>query len=475
MFHPPKLGIGMIHTAALRPFLQRRPGALDVLEIEPQTMWLAEDGLEGPFREYGPLLDDLAARPEAKLVHSVGIPLGGTRPPHPAQLELIRETAARLDSPWVSEHLSIGGTPHVASGFFLPPLQTDEGVTRAVANIRAMQDAIGRPLAVETGVAYLARKPFEMDDGAYVARVVQQADCGILLDLHNIYCNERNGRCTMDDFVSALPLDRVWEVHLAGGGEMDGFWLDSHSGEMPDDLASRSREIVQSLPNLGALNFEIFETFLSQLDEAAMDRVVDGLRNIWDGAGRSVGDAPPPRSAPPAPPISVNAWEEGLTAAVWKNDPALHPFPADARPVALYAKLARSFRGSMLVRTLPRTIRYLLLRDAGVVEARLGRFYADVAPRLYAPLEAEAFSVWLRKHGEDDPLALALVDYDLAFLRIFQTGKPQLVTFPGNPTPVFEALAQARLPAPPSPPAWEMEILPDQFQPEDLRSPAGAS
>jgi uncharacterized protein len=197
-FAAPKLGVGMIFAPALRPWLARRPSALDVLELEPQTLWLADDPFDGPFRPFQAGIDWLAALPQRKLVHSVSLPLGGTRSPDPAQARLIRAAADRLDSPWVSEHLSVGGTPHRAAGFFLPPLQTEATVAIAAANIRAFADLVGRPVAVETGVAYLARQPGEMEDGAWLAAVVEAADCGILLDLHNLYCNARNGRIDLD-------------------------------------------------------------------------------------------------------------------------------------------------------------------------------------------------------------------------------------------------------------------------------------
>ncbi len=479
VFRAPKLGVGMIYAPALRPFLQRRPDALDVLEIEPQTLWLADDTLNGPFHEFTPGIELFAALPGHKLVHSVGVPLGGTRPPSPAQMELLRDTAARLNSPWVSEHLSVGGTPHRASGFFLPPLQTDDGVENAARNIRAFARGVGRPVAVETGVAYLKRKPFEMPDGAFVARIAEQADCGILLDLHNIYCNERNGRMSMDAFLADIPLDRVWEIHLAGGAEMDGFWLDSHSGPMPDDLAARTREIVQSLPNLGALNFEIYDTFLERLAPDDFDRIIEQLHDIWAEAGHSVADAVPAAQLPD-PPSSAAApapadWEGGLTDAVWKAAPGSHPWPSDARPLRLYAELARSFRGSMLTRALPRTIRYLLLRDGREVQTLLNRFYTDVDPRLYTPLEAQAFVDWLFGRGEDDPLLHSLADFDLAFIRVVRDGTAQVVSFSGNPAPVFEALADARLPAPPAPPEWQLEILPDSFTIDDFSTNATGS
>jgi uncharacterized protein (UPF0276 family) len=465
-FQPPRLGIGMIFTPALRPWLQRRAGSadparrLDLLEIEPQTMWMADDAFAGPFYEYTAGIELFRALPGHKLVHSVSLPLGGTRAPDPVQCAMVRDTAARLGSPWVSEHLSVGGTPHRAAGFFLPPLQTPEGADLAARNIRAFAAAVDRPVAVETGVAYLARKPCEMPDGAFLAQVAAQADCGILLDLHNIYCNVRNGRVVLDDFLAQLPMDRVWEVHLAGGMEQDGYWLDAHSGPVMDDLAAIAREVLAGLPNLGALNFEIYDSFVEQAGEAALDRTVEDLRRLWDGAGRSVSDARPAALAPAAAdPPGPDLWEAALTEAVWKADPDLHPHPEDAAGVALYARLARSFRGSMLVRTLPRAARYLILRERGRFEDMLARYYFSVPPQLYAPLEAEAFAAWAAADG--DALLAGLLSYDLALLRTLRDGRPQLVRFPGDPGPVFEALAARRLPVCPPPPEWELEVLPD--------------
>lgn len=479
-FQAPKLGIGMIFSSALKPFLQRRPDALDVLEIEPQTLWLADDPFEGPYFEFTPAIDMFAAFPQRKLVHSVGMPIGGTRKPHPAQINLLRSIADRLDSPWVSEHLAIAGTPHKAAGFLLPPLQTDEGVRIASENIRTFAQGMGRPVAIETGVAYFARKGFEMQDGEFVARICEETGCGILLDLHNIYCNEKNGRIPMRDFLAQIPLDRVWEIHLAGGQAMDGYWLDSHSGEMPDDLAAFSREVVQSLPNLGALNFEIYDTFLERLPPEELDRTIDALRAIWEQAGVSRSDAPPhvPPSRPtidePAPTSAV--WEDGATRAVWQDDPSQHDWPEDTAALRLYSRLARSFRGSMLVRAMPRSLRYLLLRDGGGAETLLSRFHTAHDPRLFTPLEAQSFADFVIAQGELDPWLLALMDYDLAFLNIVRQGKAQLIRFPGDPTILFEGLAAAQLPDDlPDNPPWEIELLPDGFTVADFtRTPAAS-
>lgn len=82
--------------------------------------------------------------------------------------------------------------------------------------------------------------------------------CGILLDLHNIYCNALNGRQSVEQFLSALPLERVWELHVAGGFEVDGYWLDAHSGAIPPPLHAICAYVVPSLPQLKAIVFELF-------------------------------------------------------------------------------------------------------------------------------------------------------------------------------------------------------------------------
>lgn len=480
----PRLGVGLVFAPALRNFLAERPALVDFLEIEPQTLWLADDPLQGPFFECTPALEAIGRLSGARLVHSVGIPLGGRRPPDPRQCELIRSTAERLGSPWVSEHLSLGGTEHHASGFFLPPLQTGKSVRQCVQNIESFRRSLKRPVAVETGVAYLPRQACEMEDGLFLSEVVTGADCGILLDLHNLYCNHRNGRIQLDRFLEQVPLERVWEVHLAGGHQEHGFWLDSHCGPMPSELRSVTADLIASLPNLGALTFEIYDTFLQDLKPAAIEEIVADLRELWEGAQhrrpaahRSI--AGPLQGRGPAastvqtvqlPEPDLEEWEQGLTQAVWKAEPGWHALPEAAKGLRLYSWLARSFRSSMLARALPHAIRYLLLRDGDAVDGLLANYFGAVAPRLYTPLEAEAFWGWLAERDTDE-LLQAILAFDVAQLRIIRSGEPQIVRFPGDPAAVFEALGQARLPELPPPPAWEMELLPDGFTLKDWDRP----
>ena len=240
----PELGVGIVYSSALEPLFADHPEIADVLEIEPQTTWLERPDRPGEILVRPEVDDHLAGLPFPKLVHSIGTPVGGSIPGIDAQLPLLRETVRKLEAPWASEHLAFNLTPDFFTGFFLPPRQTAAGLDVYVAAIGRLRDAVRVPLAVETGVNYLRRRSDEIADGEFVAELADRTGCGILLDLHNLFANERNGRQKVWEFLSQLPLDRVWEIHLAGGFEWGGYWLDAHSGAIPEPLFALSRDWV---------------------------------------------------------------------------------------------------------------------------------------------------------------------------------------------------------------------------------------
>jgi len=123
----PELGVGLTWFAGLEPVLEANAGLIDVLEIEPQTFWRRETA-EKTLVVDQPLLDALRQRPIPKLIHSIGVPVGGTCLPRAAELDLLRHVALELEVPWLSEHLSFNRvedeTGEWHTGFLLPPRLT---------------------------------------------------------------------------------------------------------------------------------------------------------------------------------------------------------------------------------------------------------------------------------------------------------------------------------------------------------------
>jgi uncharacterized protein (UPF0276 family) len=461
--------VGIVYSSALAPLLVANDGLVDVVEVEPQTTWIETGNPATPLLARDEVVDHLASLPGQKLVHSVGAPVGGTVPPDEEQLRLLREAVDRLAVPWASEHLAFNRTDGFFTGFFLPPRQTDAGVQASVTAVRRLQDALGIPIAVETGVNYLRPRRDEMPDGEFVAAVVEEAGCGILLDLHNAYCNERNGRESVERFVASLPLDRVWEVHLAGGFELGGYWLDAHSGAVPPDVEAYCRQLLPSLPNLKATVFEVFSSFLPHVGIDGVRRELEKLHELWGSQGTAV---PPPSTASTSPlrtvrggtadPVSPREWEQALGRLVVGHAPETvleHELAADPG-VPLVRSLVEEFRASMVVGVHRLSSRLLMLAlGPDIFRALLADFWSSSPPEQFAGTEAERFADYLVAKNVRVPQFQAILAFERAALATVRDGESRVVRFDVDPLPMLRSLIDGvLLQEPGSPGEYEIEL-----------------
>jgi uncharacterized protein len=465
----PVLGIGATYSGALEPLIESHPELFDVLEFEPQTTWIQTKNPEQPFQLDRSVLDRLSRLPGRKIIHSVGPPAGGTKRPDEAELNLLKYTIKYFDSPWASDHLSFNRTSEFATGFFLPPRQTLAGVQTASTSIRRLQDVLTVPIAIETGVSYLRPRSDEIPDGEFVARVVELANCGILLDLHNVYCNSVNGRQPLEGYLSQLPLERVWEVHLAGGFELDGFYLDAHSGAIPTPLRAVVEEVIPNLPNLRAIVFEIFPSFIPVVGLELVREQLEWLHSLW--AVRTSEKSPyltpiQLRSESEQPDlISPDMWECALGRLVVGrgSDEKIGLELADDPGVHIIERLIHEFRASMIVRVLPLTSRLLILNlGPEAFRTILADYWSKVTPQMYASLESNSFAHYLQTLNLQVPHIAKILEFEQAVSATNIDGTRRIVHFDFEPLPLLRAISEGRLPdEPPRQGNFEIELTSD--------------
>jgi uncharacterized protein (UPF0276 family) len=248
------LGVGLVACGGVDQVWSDIADLVDVVEVEPQPLWDHSTG-DGRRLERR-ALHWLRSLDRPLLSHGVGFPVGGTTPPEVDGVRASAESARELDAVHWSEHLSFNRAGDDHAGYLLPPVPSTDVVDATVSHIRTYQQLFDRPFLVETPASYLRPTPGDLTDAGFVAEIAERADCGILLDLHNIWANERNGRQPVRDFLAELPLERVWEIHLAGGLDVAGYYLDAHVGPVPRPLLDLARDTVPRLPNIRALIFE---------------------------------------------------------------------------------------------------------------------------------------------------------------------------------------------------------------------------
>jgi uncharacterized protein len=461
----PELGVGIIYFPGLQSFLDIAQDVIDVLEVEPQTFWYKTRSQDSGYRLNQDVIQQLNQCSQRKIVHGVGFPIGGTTPLDLSYLPTFKEMIAAVNAPWCSEHLSFNRfaseRDEFDTGFLCPPLQSPEGVKKTAANIQELKAKLPIPFAFETGVNYLQPLAGELSDGQFFAAVAEEADCGIVLDLHNLWCNEQNGRQPLREVLAELPLERVWEVHLAGGQDYQGYWLDAHSDLVPIPLMELAQEIIPTLPNLKALIFEILEDFvrIKNIQPEALLEQVKQLRSLWDSKGHQVATTTLSKSLNTHSVETTDRlpstaeWETALGELITLRQ-TTQPFGKDLSHdpgTQVFQHLVASQRGGMVVTSLRLSTRLLKLSlGEPQFQELLEIFWRTTPPKLFASDEALNWATYLQTLSLNIPFLEDVLKFELASHQVLSEGTPQHVKFSSDPFPILSALQLGYLPPPTS-------------------------
>ncbi len=264
----PFLGVGLSYRWDLNPHLARGNPGVDWLEVTPEL--------------FLPLTDDARRRLELLTRrypiagHSLELSVGSDGVDAPGYRERVREIARLTKSAWHGDHLCFTRVGELPLRALTPVPLTEEALATCVRNIRAVRAELGLPFVVEN-IAWLFRDPLsEMDEADFIRRVVTEADCGLLLDLHNVYVNACNHGYDARAFIDRLPLERVVQIHLAGGETLEGLRMDSHSRCSPEEVWELLEYVVPRCPVRG-VNFEMdggFPPFPRLIEELARARSI---------------------------------------------------------------------------------------------------------------------------------------------------------------------------------------------------------
>jgi uncharacterized protein (UPF0276 family) len=161
-------------------------------------------------------------------LHGVSLSPGSAEPTSPEYLRRLAALAAWVEPVRVSDHLCWTGLGGHNSHDLLPLPFTEEAVGIAAANLGRVQDALGRRVLVENVSSYLEHAGSTLAEWDFLVAVADEADCGILLDVNNVYVSARNHGFDPEVYLAAIPATRVGEIHLAGHEDNGHVVVDTH-------------------------------------------------------------------------------------------------------------------------------------------------------------------------------------------------------------------------------------------------------
>jgi len=218
------LGLRNEHFDAV---LSERP-EVDWFEIISENFMVAG----GKPRHY---LDAIRARYPLAM-HGVSLSIGSTDPLDLDYLAQLKRLADHVDPIWISDHLCWTGNGGFNSHDLLPLPYTEEAIAHVASRIGQVQDFLAREILIENVSSYVTFAGAEMDEAAFLAEIVRRSGCRILLDINNIYVSSRNHGFDADAYITALPAERIWQIHLAGHSDYGSYVIDTHDHPVRDEV-----------------------------------------------------------------------------------------------------------------------------------------------------------------------------------------------------------------------------------------------
>src|ERR1700730_11595281 len=168
--------------------------------------------------------------------HGVSMYFGSAEKPNREHLQRLKEVVKRTKTPWLSDHLCCGSVDGRYTHDLLPMPYTFEAAKLTAQKVRDVRDFLEIPVAVENVSSYAEFHVSEMTEWEFLNEVVERADCGILLDVNNIYVSSRNHNFDPLTYINSVPAKRVAQIHIAGHSKFTKYILDTHDHPVIDPV-----------------------------------------------------------------------------------------------------------------------------------------------------------------------------------------------------------------------------------------------
>ena len=213
------------------------------------------------------------------VLHGVSLSIGSTDPLDDAYLQALATLAGRVEAAWISDHLCWSGVGGEHAHDLLPLPYTEEALDHVARRVVVVQERLVRQILIENVSSYLTYTHSTLPEWEFLGAVADRADCGLLLDVNNVYVSATNHGFDALEYLAGLPAGRVGQIHLAGHTDMGTHLLDTHDGPVIDPVWDLYREAVRRFGRVSTL--VEWDDHIPELDvvcaEAERARAVEAL------------------------------------------------------------------------------------------------------------------------------------------------------------------------------------------------------
>ena len=187
------------------------------------------------------------------VLHGVSLSIGSVDPLDPHYLDELARLAHEVEPAWISDHLCWTRVGGHQSHDLLPLPYTEEALAHVADRILRVQDKLKRQILIENVSSYVTFTQSTMTEWEFCAALVERADCGLLLDVNNVFVSAFNHGFDARDFIDGIPRGRVGQVHLAGHSDCGTHLLDTHDHAVCDGVWQLYRRVLERFGRVSTL------------------------------------------------------------------------------------------------------------------------------------------------------------------------------------------------------------------------------
>lgn len=218
----------------------------DILDGKPNVDWFEaiSENYMIPGGKPLKILDQIRERYPIVL-HGVSLSIASTAPFDEDYLANLKTLAERTEPEFVSDHLCWTGVHGVNLHDLLPVPYTEEALEHVVSRVNHVQDYIGRPIALENVSSYVQFEQSQMPEWEFISEMTKRTGCWLVFDVNNVFVSAFNHGFDAQDYIDAIPADRVVQFHLAGHEDNMTHIIDTHDAMVCDEVWDLYRKSVR--------------------------------------------------------------------------------------------------------------------------------------------------------------------------------------------------------------------------------------
>jgi len=206
-------------------------------------------------------------------MHGVSLSIGAPEPLDIQYLKDLKELVNRLEPAVVSDHLCWTGVHGINLHDLLPLPLTEETLAHVAERVMQVQDFLGRRIAVENASAYVTFTSDTITAWDFLSELCSTADCGLLLDVNNVYVSAFNHGFDTADYLAGIPKDRISQIHLAGHDNRGDHIIDTHDAPVVDPVWDLYRDTIRRVGSVPTMierddNIPPFAELVDELQQA---------------------------------------------------------------------------------------------------------------------------------------------------------------------------------------------------------------